>query len=56
MNSELAAMNKISRTVERAIADLTPDARDRVLRWFGEWLHAQRPGPAQPTLTPSASD
>lgn len=50
MNAELTAMNRISQTVERAIADLSVDARDRVLSWFGEWLHAQK----QPAPTPPA--
>jgi len=41
MNSELAAMNRISRAVESATADLDPGERERVLGWFADWTIAQ---------------
>lgn len=52
MNAELAAMNKISRTVESAIGTLAADERDRVLSWFGDWLHAQRAESTKPQVVP----
>ena len=41
MNSELAAMNRISRAVEAAVEALDPGERERVLGWFADWTHAQ---------------
>ncbi len=41
MNSELAAMNRISRAVEAATAELDPGERERVLGWFADWTLAQ---------------
>jgi len=41
VNSELAAMNRISRAVETATAELDPGERERVLGWFADWTHAQ---------------
>ncbi len=41
MNSELAAMNRISRAVEAATEGLDPGERERVLGWFADWTLAQ---------------
>jgi len=41
VNSELAAMNRISRAVETATAELDPGERERVLGWFADWTYAQ---------------
>jgi len=41
VNSELAAMNRISRAVETATAELDPGERERVLGWFADWTLAQ---------------
>jgi len=41
MNSELAAMNRISRAVEAATEGLDAAAAERVLQWFVDWTYAQ---------------
>ena len=41
MNTELAAMNRISRAVETATVELDPGERERVLGWFADWTLAQ---------------
>ena len=41
MNTELAAMNRISRAVETATIELDPGEKERVLGWFADWTIAQ---------------
>jgi hypothetical protein len=41
MNRELAAMNRISNTVQNAIKELDAGERERVLHWFMSWTAAQ---------------
>ncbi len=41
MNTELAAMNRISRAVETATEGLDAAAAERVLQWFVDWTYAQ---------------